>query len=80
MLISNVVQRGIFKGIGISLNYFLTHFLFVDEIIIFSDGIGVHRQSHKDFLDILCQSTCMIKNSCRSSIFGYGRKGKKLIC
>ena len=59
LLIQNAQQRGVITGIKITSSLYLTHLLFVDDVILFGEGIVDEWQHYKQLLDLLCYAMGM---------------------
>jgi hypothetical protein len=71
-LIHNEVNSTNLKGIKISLNFSLTHLLFVDDILIFCEGNISYISSLKEILQTFYLATCMQINMEKSSLYSWG--------
>jgi hypothetical protein len=60
------------KGIKISINFSLTHLLFVDDILIFCEGNISYISTLKEILNTFCLATRMKINKDKSSLFSWG--------
>ena len=49
LLISNAQHRGPISGIKVSQSLYLTHLLFVDDVILFGTGTVEEWQNYKEF-------------------------------
>eukprot|EP00253_Pinus_taeda_P003262 PITA_03262 len=71
-LISSAKDRNIFNGIHISENFYLTHLLFVDDILIFLNGCIGDTTSLQNIFSLFQQATGMQINESKSSIMVVG--------
>jgi len=70
-LIHQDIVEGNLKGISVSSTLFLSHLLFVDDILILCE-IRVSYLNHlKTLLSIFCEDTCMQINREKSSLFSW---------
>lgn len=65
-------RRGEFKGIEVIINIFITHLLFVDDIILFCDGSRCDLHELKLVLDLFLKATWMSINDKNSIIVHNG--------
>lgn len=61
-------RSGAFKCIQISLNLFITHLLFVDDVLLFCDGSRRDAVKLIEILDQFCRATGMEVNGRKSSV------------
>jgi hypothetical protein len=67
-LISKAKKLGLLKGIKVSPEVFLTHFLFVEDIMIFGVGNLKEFLQLKSILDLFFTATSMQINRSKSSM------------
>ena len=68
-MISHARRRGEIKWIEVVVNLFITHLLFVDNIILFSSGSHEEIWQIKDILDLFLKATSLCINIQKN--FGY---------
>ena len=66
-MIEEAKRKGKIKGIKISARLFLTHLLFVDDVILFGFGSLEEWRAFKDILDTFCEASGMSININKSS-------------
>ena len=66
LLIEDAKRNGVIKGIKISANLFLTHLLFVDDVILFGMGSFEEWIAFKVLLDTFCEASDMKINMDKS--------------
>jgi hypothetical protein len=71
-LIHMVVESKNLRVISIGTSFYISHLLFVDDILIFCDGNFIFLNTLKEFLQIFYKSTRMIINKDKSSLFVWG--------
>jgi hypothetical protein len=71
MLIKNVMRKGALKRIKFSDSMVLSHFLFVDDIMIFGHGSLREISCLNEILDTYCKATRMEINIRKSSMLCY---------
>jgi hypothetical protein len=65
-IINYARRRGIIKGLKISQKEILSHFLFIDDVIMFSTGFSQEFKAWKDAIDSFCTRTIMEINIFKS--------------
>ena len=66
LLIEDAKRNGRIKGIKISPQLFLTHLLFVDDVIMFGLGLFEEWMAFKVILDTFCEASGMRINMDKS--------------
>ena len=67
VLIQNAQQRGVITGVKVTSSLYLTHLLFVDDVILFGEETIVEWQHYKQILDMFCSLTAMQFSGDKSS-------------
>eukprot|EP00253_Pinus_taeda_P035564 PITA_35564 len=67
-LIHKARREGKVKGIEVAINLFITHLLFVDDILIFTNGSSNEIKEYKSIFDLFMQATEMEINTRKSQI------------
>jgi len=80
-LIHKARRVGKVKGIEVAINLYITHLLFVDDILIFSNGSFNELKEFKSTLDLFLKATGMQINSGKSQVCvaGFGRRERTLM-
>ena len=65
-MIHDAQQRGVITGVKITSSLFLTHLLFVDDVLLFGEAIVDEWQQYKQLLDLFCSATGMQINEEKS--------------
>lgn len=65
-LISNAKRSGLVKGLEVAVNLFITHLLFVDDILLFTNGSLIEIKELKRILDLFLKATGLQVNSRKS--------------
>jgi hypothetical protein len=71
-ILKNAVSRTNFKGIVISLNSYISHMLFVIDIVIFCEGNPMHIENLVEFLSLFSKAIRMYINNAKSSMHTWG--------
>ena len=66
MLIHDAQQRGVITGVKITSSLFLTHLLFVDDVLLFGEATVDEWQQYKQLLDLFYSATGMQINEKKS--------------
>lgn len=61
-VLTNARKNGSFKGVKIGGSFYLSHLLFVDNILIFHDGSRRDVKKLKEILELYCVATRMLVN------------------
>ena len=72
MFINNAKKMGLLQGLRINDNLYLTHLLFVDDVLIFLNGTRQDSIQFDLLLNWFCRATGMAPNSTKSSIIVMG--------
>jgi hypothetical protein len=67
-----VVIEGKLKGISIIPSYTISHFFFVDDILIFYEGNLKYVEHLEDLLSIVCKATRICIDKEKYSLFTLG--------
>ena len=70
-------KLGAFRGIKVETNFFLSHLLFVDDILLFCDGLHKDAKNLREVLDLYCLANGMQINVGKS-FMGVGKENKVL--
>ena len=70
---------GAFQGISLGNNIILSHILFVDDIILVTDGYEQSLSTLYEFLMVFCKASGMIINEDKSSFYFSGLEESELI-
>eukprot|EP00253_Pinus_taeda_P008825 PITA_08825 len=75
-LVHNARRTNKVKGIEVAINLFITHLLFVDDILIFSNGSHEELKEYKNAIDLFMKATGMQLNCGKSQacVAGYNRR------
>eukprot|EP00253_Pinus_taeda_P011344 PITA_11344 len=75
-LIHNARRSNKIKGIEVAINLYISHPLFVDDILIFSNGSYNELKELKDIFDLFMKATGMLINSGKSQVCvaGFNRR------
>ena len=72
-------NNGVFQGISFGNNIILSHVLFVDDIILVSDGSDRSLSTLYEVLLVFCKASGMIINEDKSSFYYSGMEESELI-
>ena len=72
LIIKEAKRQGELKGIEVGLNLWVTHLLFVDDILLFFDGSRDDFHCLKRILDLFLKATGLVINENKSSITTAG--------
>jgi hypothetical protein len=72
ILLKEANKTGTFKGFNIRGDYYVRHLLFVDDILIFCEGLKRVIEKLKDIIELLCMATSMKINLAKSTISLWG--------
>eukprot|EP00253_Pinus_taeda_P010579 PITA_10579 len=80
-LISNAKRSGLVKGLEVAVNFFISHLLFVDDILLFTNGSQNEIKELKSILDMFLKVTGLQINSRKSQIIleGFNRQEELMI-
>lgn len=80
-LISQAKRSGLVKGLEVAVNCFITHLLFVDDILLFTNGNLNELIELKIILDLFLKATGLQINSRKSQLIleGFNRQEESLI-
>eukprot|EP00253_Pinus_taeda_P004076 PITA_04076 len=69
------------KGIEVAINLFISHLLFVDDILIFSNGSHIELKEYKSIFDLFLKATGMQINSGKSKlcVAGFNKRESTLL-
>eukprot|EP00253_Pinus_taeda_P001986 PITA_01986 len=67
-LIHKARREGKVKGIEVAINLFISHLLFVDDILIFTNGSSNEIKDYKSIFDLFMKATGMQINTIKSQI------------
>eukprot|EP00253_Pinus_taeda_P011302 PITA_11302 len=75
-LIHNARRSNKIKGIEVAINLYISHLLFVDDILIFSNGSHNELKELRDIFDLFMKATGMLINSGKSQVCvaGFNRR------
>ena len=77
--IINAHHNGIFQGISFGNDIILSHILFVDDIILVSDGSEQSLSTLYEGSKVFCNASSMIINEHKSSFYYSGMDESELI-
>ena len=72
-------NSGVFQGISFGNNIILSHILFVDDIILVSDGSEESLSTLYEVLLVFCKASGMVINDEKSSFYYSGLEESELI-
>ena len=80
-LILKAKREGILKGLEVAVNLYISHLLFVDDILLFSNGSQSEIKEIKKILEIFMKATGMQVNYRKSQLIleGFNRQEKSQI-
>eukprot|EP00253_Pinus_taeda_P016622 PITA_16622 len=75
-LVHNARRSNKIKGIEVAINLYITHLLFVDDILIFSNGYHEELKEYKNIIDLFMKATGMQLNygKFQVCVAGYNRR------
>lgn len=77
-LIHFAIRKGDYKVIEIAINLFISHLIFVDDILLFCDGSRGALAKLKSIMDLFLKATSMSINEHNPSIIHNGLSGAEI--
>ena len=71
-LIIKSKEKGLLRGIKVTPHIFITHLLFVDDVVLFGVGTTVEWHIFQNILNLFCRDTGMIISDAKLSFLEYG--------
>jgi len=71
-LVLKAKREGNLKGINVSSLHYITHLLFVDDVLIFGDGSAEEWQTYNELIQLFCEELRMKVSSQKSNLLAYG--------
>jgi hypothetical protein len=70
--IKEATKTGNIKGINVGTSYYVTHLLFIDDILIFCEGTRRMVENLREIINLFCEATSMKLNIDKSTISYWG--------
>ena len=71
-------KLGAFRGIKVGTKLFLSHLLFVDDILLFCNGLQKDAKNLREVLDLYCLANGM-QDQCRKVLYGGWKRKQSSI-